>query len=90
MQILEGNIYKFTVDGQTVWDLRDAKAGYYNKNALKESDIMIFSTKKMYRRMKDGSERNLYKSNKQNAVTIILEIDRIIKSNLNQNERLHI
>ena len=81
MEILEGNIYKFTIDGQTVWDLRDTKAGFYNKNLLKESDIIICSNKLMYQQTKHGNLINLYKKSKQKAVTIILEIDRIIKSN---------
>ncbi len=83
MEILEGNIYKFTIDGQTIWDLRNTKPGNFVKNALFENHIVILSNKKINQIMKDGSEINLYKKSKQKAVTIILEIDRIIKSNLN-------
>ena len=84
MEILEGNIYKFTSDNQTVWDLRKVKPGYYNKNVLVENDIIICSNKLMYRQTTHGNLIHLYKKSKQTAATIIFHIDRIIKSNLNK------
>lgn len=85
MEVLKGGILKFGINNETVWDLRTANRGHYTINSLKEGDIVIYNTKKIYQTMKDGSVRNIFKNNKQKAISIILEIDSIIKKQSNNS-----
>ena len=75
-EVLKGNIVKCEINNQTIYDMRNANSGHFTKS-LKEGDIVIWNTKKIYQTMKDHSIRNIFKNDKQKAISIISEINSI-------------
>lgn len=81
----KNGIMEFKFGGITIWDLRKAQRGYYQKNNVKHLDIVIFSDRKASRIGKKGEFLKLNKKELQSYITIVeMEINKNIKSHIKE------